>query len=147
MGKKYQGRVGQLIRRIVTQLLLEESNDPRLAEATITDVVVNRDTSRADVYYSIIGGAEEIAEMQAALDGAAGWLRSQMAPLLRLRNIPRLVFQYDPSLAQGERIEELLHEFQPEDVLDADEDESNDEDLDEDDADFTDPGDEFTGAE
>jgi ribosome-binding factor A len=147
MGKKYQGRVGQLIRRIVTQLLLEDSNDPRLTEVTITDVTVNRDTSRADVYYSIIGGAEEIVAIQAVLEGAAGWLRSQMAPLLRLRNIPRLVFQYDPSLAQGERIEELLHELHPGDDENADEDEFDADEFDDDDTDFADAGDALTDAE
>ncbi|HOT93518.1 MAG TPA: 30S ribosome-binding factor RbfA [Anaerolineae bacterium] len=110
MGKKYMGRVGQLIRRKLTQLLLEESNDPRLANVTITDVVVNRDTSRAEVFYSIIGSADEIAEIQNVLDGAAGWLRSEMAPSLRLRNVPKLVFTYDPSLAQGARIEALLQQ-------------------------------------
>lgn len=111
MGKKYLGRVNQLLRRKITQLLLEESNDPRLAEVTITDVSTNRDTSRAEVFYSIIGTPEDIAAIQEALDGAAGWLRSAMAPTLRLRNIPRLVFTYDPSLAHGARIEELLQQF------------------------------------
>ena len=111
MGKKYLGRVNQLLRRKITQLLLEESNDPRLAEVTITDVSTNRDTSRAEVFYSIIGTSEDIAEIQDALDGAAGWLRSAMAPTLRLRNVPKLVFTYDPSLAHGARIEELLQQF------------------------------------
>ena len=111
MGKKYLGRVNQLLRRKITQLLLEESNDPRLAEVTITDVSTNRDTSRAEVFYSIIGTSEDIAEIQEALDGAAGWLRSAMAPTLRLRNVPKLVFTYDPSLAHGARIEELLQQF------------------------------------
>lgn len=114
MGKKYIGRVNQLIRQKVTQLLLTESNDPRLAEVTITDVSVNRDTTRAEVYYSIIGSPEELAEVQTALDGAAGWLRAKMAPTLRLRNLPELVFVYDPSLAQGERIEALLHQLHEE---------------------------------
>lgn len=111
MGKKYMGRVNQLIRRKLTQLLIEESNDPRLENVTITDVVVNRDTTRAEVFYSIIGTAEDIAVTQTALDGAAGWLRNEMAPTLRLRNLPHLVFTYDPSLAHGARIEELLHEL------------------------------------
>lgn len=109
MSKKYLGRVNQMIRRKITQLLLEESNDPRLANVTITDVDVNRDTTRAEVFYSIIGSADEIAEIQTVLDGAAGWLRSEMAPTLRLRSLPRLVFTYDPSLAHGARIEALLH--------------------------------------
>lgn len=110
MSKKYLGRVNQMLRRKITQLLLEESNDPRLADVTITDVVVNRDTTRAEVFYSIIGSADEIAAIQTVLDGAAGWLRNEMAPTLRLRNVPRLVFTYDPSLAHGARIEELLQQ-------------------------------------
>ena len=118
MGKKYLGRVNQLLRRKITQLLLEESNDPRLTEVTITDVSTNRDTSRAEVFYSIIGSAEDIAEIQKVLDGAAGWLRSAMAPTLRLRNLPKLVFTYDPSLAHGARIEELLQQLHGEKVDD-----------------------------
>ena len=121
MGKKYMGRVSQMIRRKLTQLLIEESNDPRLENVTITDVTVNRDTTRAEVFYSIIGSAEDIAVTQTALDGAAGWLRSEMAPTLRLRNLPQLVFTYDPSLAHGARIEELLHELRADgDIVDDD---------------------------
>jgi ribosome-binding factor A len=136
MGKKYMGRVSQLIRRKVAQLLIEESNDPRLENVTITDVVVNRDTTRAEVFYSIIGTEEDIAVTQTALDGAAGWLRNEMAPTLRLRNLPHLVFIYDPSLAHGDRIEELLHELHVEggDLEDAevDDDFINDDDGDDD---------------
>lgn len=118
MGKKYLRRVGQLIRRKLTQLMLERSQDSRLAEVSITDVVVNRDTTRAEVYYSIMGTQEDIAEMQGVLDGAAGWLRAQLAPALRLRNIPKLVFVYDPSLEHGARIEALLQQYHGEEAPD-----------------------------
>jgi ribosome-binding factor A len=111
MGKKYINRVNALVRRKLTQLLFEESNDPRLTEVTITDVSVNRDTSRAEVYYSIIGTSEDIDEIQGVLENAAGWLRAKLAPTLRLRNVPQLVFVYDPSLAHGDRIDALLHEL------------------------------------
>ncbi len=128
MSKKYSRRINQLIQRKVTQLLLEQSNDPRLAEVTITDVSVNRDTTRAEIYFSVIATPEEIAGVQQALDGAAGWLRKEMAPTLRLRNIPALAFIYDPSLAHGARIEELLHKLQEEDKIhgsDSDTDDDN----------------------
>ncbi len=111
MGKKYLRRVNQLIQRKITQLLLRESNDPRFAQVTITDVSVNRDTTRAEVYFSILGDPEEVAEVEAALNGASGWLRRQMAPTLRLRNLPELIFIYDPSLAHGARIEALLQKL------------------------------------
>lgn len=121
MGKKYIQRVNQLVRRIVTQLLAEESHDPRLLNVTVTDVVVNRDTTRAEVYYSIYGDLEDRPEIQATLDGAAGWLRSRLAAALRLRNIPQLVFIYDPSLVHGEKIEALLQQFKKEDSTNYDE--------------------------
>jgi ribosome-binding factor A len=124
MGKKYINRINQLVRRMVTQLLMEESNDPRLIEVSITDVSVNRDTTRAEVYYSIIGTQDEIMEVQVALDGAAGWLRSKMAPALRLRNLPQLVFIYDPSLAHGARMEKILNQLHNEDAQPDDPDET-----------------------
>ena len=126
MGKKYLGRVSKLIRRKLTRLLSEESNDSRLENVTITDVVVNRDTTRAEVFFSIIGSAEDIAVTQTALDGAAGWLRNEMAPTLRLRNLPQLVFTYDPSLAHGARIEELLNELHVDDAGSEDVEEGDD---------------------
>lgn len=116
MGKKYLNRVNALVHRKLMQLLLEETNDPRLTEVSITGVSVNRDTTRAEVFYSIIGSEEEIVEIQSVLDKAAGWLRRQLAPSLRLRNIPQLVFVYDPSLAQGDRIDALLQELGHDDV-------------------------------
>jgi ribosome-binding factor A len=111
MGRKYVKRVNNLIQRKLTELLLRESKDPRLSEITITDVSVNRDTSRAEVYYSLIGDEEDINEAQAALEGASGWIRHELAPVLRLRNIPEFVFSYDPSLAHGAKIEALLAEL------------------------------------
>ncbi len=111
MGKKYLNRVNALVRRKLTQLMLEESNDPRLTEVSITDVSVNRDTSRAEFYYSIIGTPDDIADIQVVLENAAGWLRAKLAPTLRLRNVPHLVFMYDPSLAHGDRIDALLQEL------------------------------------
>jgi ribosome-binding factor A len=124
MSKKYLNRINQLIQRKVSQLLLTEINDPRLSEVTITDVRVNRDTTRAEVFFSIIGTPEEIDEVQQALNGAAGWLMRRMAPGLRIRNLPKLVFMYDPSLAHGERIEAILHELQENEELGDSPDES-----------------------
>lgn len=124
MGNKYLQRVGLLLRRKIMQLLIEESNDPRLALVTLTDVIPNRDTTRAEVFYSLMGTPEEKLEVQKVLEGAAGWLRSEMAATLRLRHTPELVFIYDPSLEHGERIEAILEQ------LDIDEDEALDDDLD-----------------
>lgn len=131
MGKKYQRRINMLIRRKVTQLLYEQSNDPRFEQVTITDVNVNRDTTRAEIFFSVYYDDEDTASIEAALNGAAGWMRSQLAPTLRLRNVPELIFRYDPSLVHGDRIETVLHELEPElaAAAEADNTESNERDV------------------
>jgi len=111
MSKKYQRRVSELVRVHLTDLLGWKASDPRLQMVTITDVVVTPDTARADVHFSVMGGADEQAEAQAGLDSAAGWLRRELGSRLRLRNTPELVFHYDPSLAHGERIASILKEL------------------------------------
>jgi ribosome-binding factor A len=92
-------------------LLGRKVSDPRLEMITITDVVVTPDVVRANVHYSILGGAEAQAEAQAGLESAAGWLRRELGRRLRLRNTPELVFHYDPSLERGEHIASILDEL------------------------------------
>ncbi len=115
MGKKYQRRVSDLIRTHLTDLLRRKANDPRLQMLTITDVVVTPDALRADVYYStfdsVLGGDGTQAGTQAGLESAAGWLRRELGRRLRLRNTPKLVFHYDPSLERGEHIASILDEL------------------------------------
>jgi ribosome-binding factor A len=108
VSKKYQRRISDLVRSHLTSLLQRKASDPRLAMVTITDVVVTPDALRADVHFSVLGGAEEREEAQAGLDSAAGWMRREMGRGLRLRNTPKLVFHYDPSLERGEHIASLL---------------------------------------
>jgi ribosome-binding factor A len=111
MSKKYQRRVSDLIRSHLTDLLERKVNDPRLQLVTITDVAVTPDAMRADVHFSVLGGADAQAEAQAGLDSAAGWLRRELGRSLRLRNTPQLVFHYDPSLERGEHIASILDDL------------------------------------
>jgi len=112
MSKKYQRRVSDLIRTHLTDLLERKASDPRLRMITITGVAVTPDTVRADVHFSVLGGAEEQAEAQAGLDSAAGWLRRELGRRLRLRNTPELIFHHDPSLEHGEHIDSILKELE-----------------------------------
>jgi ribosome-binding factor A len=121
MSKKYQRRVGDMIRNHLMDLLERKVSDPRLQMITITEVAVTSDAARADVHFSVLGGAEAQAEAQAGLQSAAGWLRRELGQRLRLRNTPQLVFHYDPSLERGEHITSILDELGLGDDVDSDE--------------------------
>jgi ribosome-binding factor A len=111
MGKRYQRRVSELVHVRLSDLLEHKSKDPRLAMVTITDVEVTPDATRANVYFSVLGGEEARDEALEGLRSAAGWLRRELGQQLRLRNIPELVFRYDPSVERGERISAILDEL------------------------------------
>ncbi|MFL7791205.1 MAG: 30S ribosome-binding factor RbfA [Anaerolineae bacterium] len=111
MSKKYQRRVGDMVRNHLMDLLERKVNDPRVKMVTITDVVVTPDAAYADVHFSVLGGPEAQAEAQEGLKSAAGWLRRELGRRLRLRNTPQLAFHYDPSLEHGEHIASILSEL------------------------------------
>lgn len=111
MGRKYRRRIAELVQFQLTSLLERKIKDPRVQMVTITDVQVTGDASRADVYFSVLGDEEELAEAKAGLKSASGWLRRELGDRLNLRNTPELIFHYDPSLKRGERIANILDDL------------------------------------
>ena len=67
-------------------LLQRELRDPRARGAVINDVVVSRDISQAKVYVTFLEAADagEAEQAMEVLNGAAGFLRSQLARVNRL---------------------------------------------------------------
>ena len=119
MAKQYrQSRIGEEIRRIISEMLLSDLKDPRLnSMISITDVEVTRDNSYATVYFSPLGvtgqGAdEELAKHQAdvleAFNSAKGFIRNRIGRELKLRHTPELVFKVDHSEEYSRHIEDLI---------------------------------------
>ena len=103
-------RLADFIRDELARALLCDVRDPRIGMASVTDVRVNRDMSRADVYVSSLsaGSESEREALVAALDHAAGFLRSKVAQRGNLRTTPRFRFHYDDLVESGSRIEALI---------------------------------------
>lgn len=103
-------RVGAQIQREITSLLqLGRIKDPRVAQlTTITGVDVSRDLSVAKVYFSVFGEQDLIESTAAGLTAAAGFIHRHLAKALHTRVVPHVVFSYDPSLVEGDRMNRLL---------------------------------------
>jgi ribosome-binding factor A len=109
-------RARKVARRIFEELSVlfqREVSDPRLSNITITDVDVDRELAYATVFVSTLDDSDLDVVMN-ALRGAQGFLRSQLAIRIPMRAFPHLRFRYDPTLAQGARIDELLSEISEE---------------------------------
>jgi ribosome-binding factor A len=102
-------RVAEQIQRELADLIRFEVKDPRVGlMVTLTDVEVTQDMSHAKVFFTVMGDAAQIAEIQRALQHAAGFLRSQLSQRMKLRTMPLLHFHYDESVERGMRLDSLI---------------------------------------
>lgn len=101
-------RIAERIRKELSELLIKEISDPRLQGISITDVEVDRELAYATIYYSSIEGSSRVDEIQAGLEHAQGFLRSELAQRIELRAFPRLRFRFDPTFEHAENIERLF---------------------------------------
>jgi ribosome-binding factor A len=117
MSKNYrQGRIGEEIRRIISEMLLSDLKDPRLdSMISITDVEVTKDNSYATVYFSplgVNGTDEEIAahqeEVLEAFNSAKGFIRNRIGHEMKLRHTPELIFKVDHSMEISRHIEDII---------------------------------------
>ncbi len=86
-------RLQQLIREELNYLLRGELRDPRLDGVEVTMVELSGDGSRARIWFT----AENEHDALDALDGAAGFLRDDLAGSLGLKRTPELRFRRDPA--------------------------------------------------
>lgn len=108
-------RIGQRIQEELAVLLLREASDPRLAGVNVTDVDVDRELAYATIFVSAVDGLERKEEILAALRGARGYLRSELAGRIELHAFPQLRFHWDETPARGARIDELLAKLNDDD--------------------------------
>ena len=104
-------RVADLIRRELSDVLMNRMRDPRLGFVSITGVDVSGDLGHATVWLSSLDGVEGRAEVIKVLSRAVPFLRRELAPRLGLREVPTLRFLYDESIERGARIEDLLRKL------------------------------------
>ena len=102
-------RLADQIQRDLADLIRVEVRDPRVGLVTITTVEVTRDLSHARVFVTSLSETEAAESVQ-ALTRAAGFLRSRLAQMLKLRTIPELHFVYDASVERGVRLSKLIDE-------------------------------------
>lgn len=105
---KRADKVGDLIRKEISEILLGDLKDPRIGFVTITKVAVSDDLRAARVYYSVFGDEDQKEESYQGLESAKGYVKRELGRRVRLKYIPEIHFLFDDSLEYGEHIEELL---------------------------------------
>ena len=107
-------RIAEAIRSEVADILAREMKDPRLGFATVTGVEVSGDIRHVRVFVSVMGDDTQVVETMEALEGAQGFVRSEIGKRIRLRHTPEISFRRDTSIQKGARVFQLLQEIQKE---------------------------------
>lgn len=100
--------------RELTQII-RTIKDPRVSPMTsVMDVDVAGDLKTCKVRISVMGSPEDLEETMKGLKSAKGYIRTELARTVNLRNTPELIFVPDDSIAygvsMGHRIDEIMED-------------------------------------
>ena len=100
---EYQKEISEIIR-------MQKDRMPGLkGMVSITEVDVAPDLKTAYVYVSIYGVNEaEAKSCFEALQTSAGFIRHELAQVMRMRTVPALTFRTDSSMVYGAKMDELF---------------------------------------
>ena len=104
-------RVDEELKKQVSNIIMNDIKDPNLKGLiSVTKAKVTPDLKYAKVSVSILN-SKNVQETLAGLKKSSGYLRSELAKRINLRNTPELVFELDESLEYGARIDSILNEI------------------------------------
>jgi ribosome-binding factor A len=103
-------RVNEGVREVVSSALTSGDMDSRIGFVTITQVRTSPDLRHATVFVSLLGEASQREESLAALDEARIGLQREIALHLRMKNTPKLKFEYDDTVDRSMRVTELINQ-------------------------------------
>jgi len=107
-------RVNESVLQALSEAL-PSLKDPRIGFVTITAVRTTSDLSSARVFVSVLGSEAKIIRTVEALNAAHGVLQARLNRELRLKRIPQLTFEYDPTAEYAVRMTKLIEELAPPD--------------------------------
>ena len=108
------GRIDEEYRKEISQILSYELKNPNVTGLiSVTKVKVTNDLKYAKVYVSILN-SKNVKDTLAGLKKSSGYIRSELAKRVNLRNTPELVFELDDSIEYGTKIDAILKEILPE---------------------------------
>ncbi|MDO8560599.1 MAG: 30S ribosome-binding factor RbfA [bacterium] len=108
MAKRIE-KVNELIREVVSGIVLRSIQFPEGALVTVTRVDTSPDIHYANIFITVFsqngGDAEAVIEI---IKKDIGSIQHELNKKLRMRPVPRITFLIDEEEARRERIEELL---------------------------------------
>lgn len=115
MQSRRHQRVGELLKRELSQILIREFGDaPDLGMITVHEVVLSGDLRIATAYVGIYGAPEVQERTWKELNRYRRHLQDMLAHTVVLRRVPHLRFVLDHSIEKGTRVLQIIEEIEKE---------------------------------
>ncbi|MBN1155302.1 30S ribosome-binding factor RbfA [candidate division KSB1 bacterium] len=101
-------RVSEMLKREISRILVQEIKDPGIKFVTITCVKLSPDLKSSKIYYTLLDDVSHRPAMQKKLDGACGYIRTEIGKNLKLRYTPEIRFYYDTVADYAQHVESLI---------------------------------------
>ena len=105
---KRSNRVAELLKREISNILVEEIKDPGINFVTITNVKISDDLRSSKIYFTVLGDMPLRERTKDRLERATKFIRNEIGKRLNLRYVPELRFYYDAIADHVENIENLF---------------------------------------
>jgi ribosome-binding factor A len=94
-------RVKSVLMQEIAKVIQTKVNDRNVGFITITDVKMSRDLRTARVYFSHFGKDQDHEKTTAGLKKASKFIQMEVGKTVKMKFMPHLLFEYDPSLERG----------------------------------------------
>ncbi|TJX16219.1 30S ribosome-binding factor RbfA [Tissierella creatinini] len=109
MNIKRINRISEEVKKVVSDLIFNEINDPRISHmTTVSRVEVTRDLSFAKIYVSVMGDDKEKEDTLLGLNSAKGYIRREIGAKIDLRHAPEPRFFLDESIEKAIEMSKLI---------------------------------------
>lgn len=104
-------RIGEEYKKEISNIINNKLKDPNITGMiSVTKVKVTSDLKYAKVYVSILN-SKSLNKTLKGLERSAGYIRTELAKSVNLRNTPEITFEIDDSLEYGAKIDSILKDI------------------------------------
>jgi len=109
-------QMSSAIRDEVVKIIQREISDPRVTQVgmiTVSGIKLSPDHKNAMIFVSFMGKEEKSLDVQNALAGltaATGFFHRLLLKRLQTKNVPQLIFRYDPLFDKADIVQKALTE-------------------------------------
>ncbi len=104
-------RINGEVQRVLAEIIRGELKDPRINPmTTVMAVEVAPDLKSCKAFISVLGDVQSQEDTLKGLNSAMGFIRTQLAKKINLRNTPEIKFIMDQSVEYGINMSKLIDE-------------------------------------